>query len=102
MPRQSVSALKAAIAKGPTSVSVQADKTVFHSYTGGIIDSAECGTATNHAIVAVGYGSENGKDYYIIRNSWSSTWGEEGYVRLAAVEGKGICGVQVHPSVAYV
>lgn len=96
----SASALKASIEHQPTSVSVQADKTVFHSYTSGIISGTECGTSLDHAVVAVGYGVENGMEYYIVRNSWGSSWGEEGYVRLAIEDGDGVCGVQIHPSYA--
>jgi len=63
-------------------------------YSGGIFDSASCGTNLDHAVAAVGYGSENGQDFYIVRNSWGASWGEKGYIRIAAVEGKGICGIQ--------
>jgi len=48
----------------------------------------------DHAVAAVGHGTEGGKDYYIVRNSWTSSWGDEGYIKIAAVEGKGICGIQ--------
>jgi len=71
-------------------------------YSDGIFDSAECGTSLDHAVAAVGYGSENGKEYYIVRNSWSESWGEMGYVRIAVEEGPGICGIQMnslYPSV---
>jgi len=67
---------------------------VFHQYTSGIITSTDCGTSLDHAVVAVGYGQENGTDYYVVRNSWTASWGEKGYVRIAAVEGEGICGIQ--------
>ena len=100
----SVEQLKAAIAQGPTSVTVEADQTVFQSYKSGILNSSKCGTKLDHAITAVGYGSENGQDYYIVRNSWGATWGEKGYIRIAAVEGDGICGIQqisVWPTVTY-
>ena len=90
----SVAQLKAAIAQGPVSVTIEADKTVFQMYSGGIFDSASCGTNLDHAVAAVGYGSENGQDFYIVRNSWGASWGEKGYIRIAAVEGKGICGIQ--------
>ena len=91
--KESVKALKQALMDAPVSVSVQADQPVFHQYKSGIIDTEECGTELDHAIIAVGYGSENGKDYFIVRNSWTTKWGEEGYARIAAVEGKGICGI---------
>jgi C1A family cysteine protease len=91
---KSVAQLKAAIAKGPTSVTVEADRSVFQMYTSGILDSTSCGTQLDHAITAVGYGSENGKDYYIVRNSWGASWGDNGYIKIAAVDGAGICGIQ--------
>jgi len=95
VPANSVAQLKAAIAKGPTSVTIEADKMAFQGYTGGILNSKACGTQLDHAVTAVGYGSEKGQDFYIVRNSWGATWGEEGYVRIAAVDGAGICGIQM-------
>ena len=48
----------------------------------------------DHAILAVGYGQEDNKWYYIVKNSWGSSWGEDGYIRIEATEdGAGICGV---------
>jgi len=95
--------LKAAIAKAPISVTVEADQRVFQMYSDGIFDSPECGTKLDHAVAAVGYGSEGGKDYYIVRNSWSGSWGEMGYIRIAITgDGPGICGIQMeslYPSV---
>lgn len=50
--------------------------------------------SSNHAVNAVGYGSENGTDYYIVRNSWGTSWGEEGYARLLRDgDGVGTCGI---------
>ena len=74
----SVSQLKAAIEKGVVSVTVEADKPVFQQYESGILDSVKCGTVLDHAIAAVGYGTDaaSGKDYYIVRNSWSTFWGD--------------------------
>ena len=77
------------------SVTIEADKSVFQMYKEGIFDSTECGTSLDHAVTAVGYGKENGKEYYIVRNSWGPMWGEDGYIKIAAVEGDGICGVQM-------
>lgn len=94
----SVSQLKAAIDKGVVSVTIEADKMVFQQYQSGVFDSTACGTRLDHAVAAVGYGTENGQDYYIVRNSWSASWGDAGYIKIAAVEGKGICGIQMQNS----
>jgi len=85
----------AAIDKAPVSVTIEADRTVFQQYTGGILDSEACGTQLDHAVAAVGYGTEGGQQYYIVRNSWGASWGDEGYIKIAAVDGKGICGIQM-------
>jgi C1A family cysteine protease len=91
----SASQLLAAISQGPVSVTVEADKMAFQGYTGGILNSAACGTQLDHAITAVGYGNKNGQSYYIVRNSWGPNWGDQGYIMIAAVEGTaGICGIQ--------
>jgi C1A family cysteine protease len=95
VPANSVDQLKAAIAQQPVSVTVEADQYVFQGYTGGILNSADCGTNLDHAIAAVGYGNENGVEYYIVRNSWGAGWGDQGYIKIAAVDGPGICGIQM-------
>jgi len=56
----SSSALMSAIAAGPVSVTVEANSRVFQQYSSGVLDSTSCGTNLDHAITAVGYGSENG------------------------------------------
>jgi len=91
-------ALKAAIAKGPVSVAIQANQKVFQRYTGGVI-TADCGTKLDHGVLAVGYGVDtDGTPYYKVKNSWGADWGEEGYVRIAIVDGDGMCGIQMTPS----
>jgi cathepsin L len=94
--------LLAAIAKQPVSVTVEADTSVFQGYTGGILNSSACGTNLDHAITAVGYGVSGSTTYYIVRNSWGASWGDKGYINIAATtSGKGICGIQqvsVYPS----
>lgn len=74
---------------------MKADSFIFVLYKFGIIDSKLCGTSPlNHSVNIVGYGKNVfGKEYYIIRNSWGSFWGEFGYARIAIEEGKGICGI---------
>lgn len=84
-------ALETAVAQQPISIAVDAESWQF--YDSGIIKK-NCGTSLDHGVVAVGYGTENGQDFWIIRNSWSATWGEDGYVRVAKTtgKGKGTCG----------
>ena len=73
-----------------TPVSIVLDAGAFHLYKGGII--TECTESINHAVLAVGYGEENGIKYWLIKNSWDVTWGEKGYVRVEKdVGGMGRC-----------
>jgi len=95
VPANSVTQLKAAIAQAPVSVTIEADRTAFQSYTGGVLNTAACGTSLDHAVAAVGYGTEAGQEYYIVRNSWGASWGMSGYIKIAAVDGPGICGIQM-------
>jgi C1A family cysteine protease len=94
----SSTSLQSALQNGPVSVAVEADKTPFQYYTGGIVTGSACGTQLDHGVVAVGWGTENGQDYYIVRNSWGSSWGESGYIRLGIEEGDGVCGIQMAAS----
>ena len=91
--------LKVAIAAGPVSVAIEADTFVFQFYSGGILNSKNCGTNLDHGVAAVGYGVDTTKgEYYIVRNSWGASWGLKGYVNIAIVDGAGICGIQMQPS----
>lgn len=75
---------------GVASVSIHSGNTPFMSYSGGILDDDEClgqFARIDHAVAAVGYGTENGVDFWIIRNSWGTSWGEEGYVRMVRNKG---------------
>ena len=47
----------------------------------------------DHAVVAVGYSTESGTPYFLVRNSWGSSWGDAGYVKIAQADGKGACGI---------
>ena len=94
---KSPSQMKAAVAQQPVSVSIEADKAVFQQYSSGIFDNTACGTRTDHATLVVGYGSENGQEYWLMKNSWGTSWGEEGYMRVAIEDGVGICAIQSAP-----
>ena len=93
----SVSQMKAALEQRPLAVAIEADKRVFQTYKSGVLDSPNCGTKLDHAVLVVGWGTENSQDYWLVKNSWNTTWGDKGYVKLAIEEGKGICGVQMQP-----
>ena len=94
--------LKEAVSRGPVSIAIEADTTVFQFYSGGIMNSVKCGTNLDHGVLVVGYGTENGQGYWIVKNSWGSSWGDNGYIRLGANFGssndEGICGVAMQPS----
>jgi C1A family cysteine protease len=100
VPANSETALETAIVKQPVSVAVEADQSVFQFYSGGVMDSA-CGTALDHGVLAVGYGTDAGKDYYKVKNSWGADWGMKGYILLgrgAKFNPSGQCGIQMDPS----
>jgi len=87
--------------QGPLAIAINADP--FQYYSGGIIDEDEqsCDPeGLNHGVVLVGYGTSGTTPYWIIRNSWGSSWGEKGYVRVA--RGKGTCGVNTYVTAAEV
>ena len=86
--------MKAAVAQAPISVSIEADRSVFQQYTSGVFDSSACGTNTDHATLVVGYASDSDGEYWIMKNSWDKTWGEEGYMRVEIQPGAGVCRIQ--------
>jgi len=100
VPVNSEVGLETAIVTQPVSVAVEADQSVFQYYTGGVMDSA-CGTQLDHGVLAVGYGTEGGKEYYKVKNSWGADWGAKGYILLARgakFNPSGQCGIQMAAS----
>jgi len=85
-------ALITSITNLPTTVAVDASARDWQSYRGGTFAPANCGKQLNHAILAVGYTDQ----YYIVKNSWGTTWGASGYVMI--VRGKNMCGIALEPS----
>ena len=96
VPSRDEKALLAAIEKQPVSVAIEADKSAFQLYKSGVLDSTACGTQLDHGVLAVGYGTDAGTDYYKVKNSWGATWGENGYLRM--VRDKNMCGIAMQPS----
>lgn len=94
-------ALKEAVFSQPVSIAIDAESMYFQSYKSGVLDSSKCGTKLDHGVLIVGYGQENGQKYWLVKNSWSSSWGDEGYVKIARSESDndpGICGIAMQPS----
>jgi len=90
--------LKAALQLGPVAIAV--DALHLQLYFGGIIKHL-CGTSLDHGVLLVGYGTDSGTDYWLVKNSWGASWGESGYFRVErddSKDGKGLCGVQMQPS----
>jgi cathepsin L len=95
LPKNEYEPLVRALAeKGPVAVSAAADQ--WFSYSSGIFNDCSKDAVVDHAVVAIGYGEENAKKYWIIQNSWGADWGEEGRIKLERHEG-GYCGMNNDP-----
>lgn len=92
-------ALQKALSIQPISVAIEADETSFQFYSSGVL-TAKCGTNLDHGVLLVGWGTLNGQDYWKVRNSWGSSWGENGYVLLLrnVEQTGGQCGIAMQPS----
>ena len=95
--------LTLALNQQPVSVAIEADTRSFQMYTSGVYNDPACGTTLDHGVLTVGYGVNSaGQNYYIVKNSWSSSWGDAGYIYIArnsvASSTKGICGIAMEPS----
>jgi cathepsin L len=87
-----------AVSMQPVSVAIEADSKVFQLYKSGILTDIKCGTNLDHGVLVVGYGhdSELNLDYWKIKNSWGTEWGENGYIRILRTTSNtsvGLCGV---------
>lgn len=100
VPANNENALMQAVANQPVSVAIEGSGFYFQFYSSGLF-SGECGTELDHAVTAIGYGTEsNGAKYWLVKNSWGTSWGENGYMRLKRdVKSKeGLCGVAMMAS----
>ena len=77
--------LKTAVFSGPVSVAIEADTKTFQLYTSGVLTSDACGTKLDHGVLVVGYGVEDDTPFWLVKNSWGESWGEDGYVKIGQV-----------------
>ena len=100
--------LKAAVSRQPVSVAIAVNSVYIHSYASGIIDAYDCYdhdkkdiNPINHGVLVVGYGTDEatGLDYWLLKNSWNTTWGDKGYFKIAFgdKDDAGFCGVHRYP-----
>ena len=98
--------LKYAVQHQPISVAIQANKRSFQMYKSGIYSDPYCGFELDHGVLLIGYGYDKtyDMDYWIIKNSWSDSWGENGYIRIQRNidDKRGLCGIAMDPSVPIV
>lgn len=91
--------MEALVTKGPMPVAVDAGHESFRFYKSGIYNNTACTTKPvtdlDHAVLVSGYGEEDGSKYWIVKNTWSSHWGEGGYIRIAREPAD--CGIATEP-----
>ncbi|GFR83109.1 digestive cysteine proteinase 2-like [Elysia marginata] len=100
LPQGDLQALKLAVyEKGPVSVAIDASHKSLSFYANGIYYEPQCRSdpdGLDHAVLAVGYGTLNGQDYWLVKNSWSTYWGNDGYVLMSQKDNN--CGVATDAS----
>lgn len=102
VPNNDQTSLELALTSQPVSVAIYASVSTIQFYSSGIYDDPDCLTykdQLDHMVLAVGYGTNEDGNYWIIKNSWGITWGDQGYIYLRRGHGANICGVMSQPSV---
>ncbi|EOA22120.1 hypothetical protein CARUB_v10002678mg [Capsella rubella] len=99
LPANEEFALMKAVAHQPVAAVIDSSNREFQLYESGVFDGT-CGTKLNHGVVVVGYGTENGRDYWLVKNSRGNTWGEAGYMKMARniANPRGLCGIAMRAS----
>jgi C1A family cysteine protease len=95
--------LKNALVSGPVSVLVEADESAFQFYSSGVVRK-NCGADLDHAVLAVGYQKLGLYEAFIVKNSWGTSWGSDGYIFIGTDstqnKGQGVCGILAQPLIA--
>ncbi|KAI9071801.1 hypothetical protein K1719_046233 [Acacia pycnantha] len=99
VPANSEQALQKAVVNQPVSVAIDASGSDFQFYKSGIF-TGSCGTELDHGVTAIGYGVSDNTEYWLVKNSWGTEWGEEGYIRMQRnVDAQeGLCGIAMQAS----
>lgn len=90
-------ALQSAVSKQPIAIAIDASHSSFQFYSTGVYSDKACCTncqpnQLDHGVLLIGFGSESGNDYWLVKNSWNTGWGDKGYIKIAKGK-KGMCGV---------
>jgi C1A family cysteine protease len=94
----SVSDMQSALVQQPISIAIEADQSAFQGYSGGILSSG-CGTNLDHGVLAVGYNSA--EQYWLVKNSWGTSWGDAGYIKITSASNQcGVLNQPVYPQVS--
>merc|ERR1712070_320100 len=95
---KNVDAFMSALNLGPVSIALDGGGASFQGYKSGVL-SGSCGSQLDHGVLAVGYGTLDGTDYWKVKNSWGPSWGNEGFVLLEKGKNSaGECGIKMQPS----
>ncbi|XP_063001914.1 cathepsin S-like [Elgaria multicarinata webbii] len=99
LPSRDEASLKVAVANvGPVSVAIDASQPTFFLFKYGVYDDPKCTEQNiNHAVLVIGYGTQNGKDYWLVKNSWGTSFGEQGYIKIAR-DHQNRCGIANYAS----
>jgi len=93
--------LKESVSIGPVSIAIEADTKEFQLYKSGVLTGDACGTNLDHGVLIVGYGEESGTEYWLVKNSWGPSWGDQGYIKIErsdSTNDAGVCGIAMQPS----
>jgi C1A family cysteine protease len=98
VPANNEAQMIAAVTQQPVSVAIEADQSGFQFYKSGVF-SGPCGHQLDHGVLAVGFNTDASPAYWIVKNSWGASWGDQGYIYMAQGKGaQGICGINMESS----